>query len=1367
MKQDKQNCDGSCKIMKPFIYGLFMIIFTLVFPKIVFATSQYNDLEFSYLGQEDGLNNLRITSIVQDHQSYIWIGTIRGLYRYNSYDIKVYKYNPKDSTSLNYHQINCMIEDMDKDLWVGSMFGGLSRYNREKDNFIKVDIPARDIHCMAQDETGFLWIGTGNGLFRYIKEEDRYETYHFRSSDGRSERLIQTIHCIDNETLVNIAELGIFKYDKKENNFSPFILIDDCKDLNIRSISEVYKYNENTLWLGTDQGLYRYEKGRGNQLEPLSDSHGAVIDSKVQFIVEESFQYIWIGADGIFRYNILENEFVKQSHQPGKSTSLASNLVSYGYKDRQDNIWIGTAGSGISIWNKTHSRFNRYPRINSTLENFSRDITTLAKDTEGNLWLGTRNQGLVIFDEDQNLLHNLYNQFPELQNLRQEFVRTIEIGPDKKVWIGSTTRKLTMIDLVNKNSYTIVIDVEKEELGEKDMVTSIAPIGDTLLWIGTGSTGMYLFDIRKREFKDFDGRNQLANFNIVDLERDSHGNVWIATHKNGVLKMDTEGKITRQEFEGIPFDILKNANFITIYEDNEENIWFGTEFLGLIRLTPGGSNTVFDISENLLTNEISTITEDSYGRLWISTTGGLAMLEKATNTVKYYSWVDGMASDEFNYNASCYCDDNTICLGSTNGLVSFIPEMIQNNDYEPTVLIESLFIGNQEVKIGGQESILQKALSLTDRITLKFSKHDIGFKIVALNYIIPAKNHYQYKLEGYGNSEWINIGTRRRFDFTNLRFGNYTLHVMGSNNDNIWNKEATKLDIRILPPLWLSWWALFGYLLLFSMTLRFIYKGVRQRVRLNNQIARQAFERQHQEELTNMKIQFFTNISHEFKIPLSLIIAPIEETLHGFKGPNELRKKLQLISTNASHLLNLVNLLIDFRKAEQDVLELKIEKTDLLALCNSTIDSFRSMVTCQNKNIAFRSDLPACIFEFDHEKMKRVLYNLIDNAISFTDAQDEIIVSIRSVEEQKSIVLEIQDTGCGIPEDEIEKVFKKFYQIEAHLEKYTKRRGSGIGLYLCHKIVELHKGSIKIESALEQGTSIIITLPAPGLITSATDAEIHKISAIIPLGLNTVEPFEEQAPANLSENAPLVLIVEDHVELGNYIQKLLWSYYRTEIAANGKEGLELALKINPDLIISDIMMPEMDGVEMCKHIRSDPKLEHIPLILLSAKSDIENKLEGFQTGADDYLEKPFLPKHLQSRVHNLIESREKLRAHFSEEVPKKPKKSGILHLDREFLEKVFYKIEQNIGDNEYNVNKLSLELGLSRVHLYRKFKELTGMTPKDYMKETRLKFAAKLLEEDRYTISEIAYQVGFNTHSSFTVSFKAFYGVSPKEYKAK
>ena len=545
------------------------------------------------------------------------------------------------------------------------------------------------------------------------------------------------------------------------------------------------------------------------------------------------------------------------------------------------------------------------------------------------------------------------------------------------------------------------------------------------------------------------------------------------------------------------------------------------------------------------------------------------------------------------------------------------------------------------------------------------------------------------------------------------------------------------------------------------LTLRVLH----QQISMRQQIKIQRYEKERQVELTNMKLQFFTNISHEFKTPLSLIISPLEEIIRNFKGSNDTRYKLKLIQFNSSRLLRLINLLIDFRKAEMDVLQLEKGRHDLVRLVNETVQAFKPLFFKEQKYIELKTELPSCVFEFDRDKIERLFYNLISNSVKFTETFDQVIITLSPEPDEELIKIEIFDTGTGIKAEDLEHIFDHFYHTDKGVHKSVAGTSSGIGLYLCQKIVELHHGTLHVESEYGRYSRFIISLPAPGLVT-ATDEILADQDVQDSPGLYLLEGLEDENPPQIGETAPLVLIVEDHEELRTHLRRVLWKYYRTEEASNGKEGLEKVHALIPDLIISDIIMPEMSGVEMCRQIKSHPKTEHIPVVLLSAKSDMDSKLEGYDKGVDEYMEKPFYPQQLLARVRNLIESREKLRRHFGDDHAQKPKIAGINAYDREFLEKVFYKIEQNIPNSEYNVNELSSELGMSRVHLYRRFKELTGKSPKDFMKESRLRAAAQLLEENRLTVSEVAYRVGFNTPSNFTATFKTFYGLSPKDYRS-
>jgi len=1041
----------------------------------------------------------------------------------------------------------------------------------------------------------------------------------------------------------------------------------------------------------------------------------------------------------------------------------------------------------VNIIKNTSVDFHKHSKINQQLDEFSRNITVITKDTDNNLWLGTWDKGVLVFDENHEKVESVESTFPALQTLSREHIRALSMGPEGNIWVGSSAGLLTMIDRVNQRNEVFPLPVPMDEMNRVLSINCLLFESDSLLWVGTSGKGLFLFNLQNKTYQSFRDRQRVDDLNILDLEHDLKGNIWIATYEKGLYRMDKDRVIRVYAFEEVNDNRFRNSNFITIYRDTWENLWFGTEFQGLVKLSPQNEVTVYSISEGLKNNEITAILEDRVGKLWLATSEGLLRFDESTGIFNYYYWRDGLVADEFNYNSSYQDEDNTIYLGGTNGLAYFLPESFRDNLDEPPVYIESLFFGNRKVSVSDPGSPLNKPVNLTEKITLKNSQNVIGFEFVSLNYIFSGKNQYKYMLEGFDEGGWNELGNLRRMTFTNLDYGNYTLRVKASNNDGIWNEEGASLDIRILPPIWLSWWAYIIYGVVFMVITYLVFNLMKQQLRMRQQISRQRFEKEQQMHLSNMKLQFFTNISHEFKIPLSLIISPLEEIIRNFKGSPDTRQKLQMIQRNSTRLLRLIKLLIDFRKAEQDVLKLETGRHDLISLVRETLQSFEPHVVEEHKHLELKTDLTSCIFEFDRDKLERVLYNLIANALSFTEELSEIYVQVSAVPEEESISIAVRDTGIGIEENELQHIFEKFYQTERSSQSKVSSTGSGIGLYLCKKIVELHEGTIRVDSSTGKGSTFTIILPAPDMQEIEDDAVFTGAEAVfaeeegiftngeavfakeairVRPGLEMLETMEEVDPPQLSEDTPLILLVEDHLELRSYIRKMLWNNYRIEEADDGNTGLERAISLVPDLIISDIIMPGIDGVEMCKQIKGNPKTEHVPVILLSAKSDLDSKVEGYEKGADDFLEKPFLPQHLLARIRNLIESREKLMMHFGDGVNRKPKMAGIVPYDREFLEKVYYKIEQNIDNSEYNVTELSSELGMSRVHLYRRFKDLTGKTPKDYMKETRLKAAALLLEENRCTVSEVAYRVGFNTPSNFTASFKSYYGISPKEYKS-
>ncbi|MCP4309704.1 MAG: hypothetical protein GY790_00445, partial [Bacteroidetes bacterium] len=980
------------------------------------AFSQAVVTEFEHLTLEDGLPNLRVEAIEQDYLGYMWIGSKRGLCRYNGYDFEVYKSSAFDTTSLRYHQITCLFEDREHELWIGTWSGGLHRYNRDRDNIQRIPFSQDNITGISQDSTGYIWIGTEEGLYRYDKQNEHARAYPFQSPDRTIVRGVLNIVQNSGETFVNIDQVGIFKFHAQKDDFIPVLLLEDCKSHGIREITEVVPYNNHTYWLGTDQGLFRFSTGKEGSLERILDKNQVGIHQNITFIINESYNHIWIGANGLYRYDIVENTISHFQHNRNEDYSLSNDYVTCGYTDIHGNIWFGTYASGINIIMNSSADFHKNSAINQKLDLLSRNVTAIEEDRDKNLWIGTWDKGVIVFNEQQEQIENIGKIYPALESLPEYNVSTIFKGPADCIWIGSSSGILAQIDIINRQNHLFTLPVPNGILPRSMDITSLIAESDSLLWIGSASGGIFLLNLHTKDFIQFEDQKLMVDKNIRDIELDGEGNIWIGTYGHGLFRMDSNRKIKPHIFKEIVDPGTRPLSIITIFLDQHENLWFGTEFHGLIKLSPEDQTTIFPISGDLNNNEITSILEDRMGKLWLATSDGLLRFEESTSKVSYYYWRDGLVADEFNYSASFQNENDVIYLGGTNGLVYFHPGSIQDNYHVPPVYIESFSIGNREVHVSDPDSPLTQPINQTEKITLKFSQNEIGFEFVALNYLLPGKNQYKYLLEGFDESGWNELGTRRRISFTNLDYGNYTLRVLGSNNDEVWNEEGATLDIRILPPPWRMWWAYLAYSILMIVAVYLVYTDLRQRIRLRQQISRQRYEREHQEELSNMKLQFFTNISHEFKIPLSLIISPLEEIVRNFKGSTENRQKLQGVQRNSIKLLRLIKLLIDFRKAEQDVLKLAPGRHDLVDLAQEAVQSFESLVIEQNKRIELKSDFSSCLFDFDWNKMDRVFYNLISNALNFTEELSEIIIHVASGDKAETISIAVQDTGVGINE---------------------------------------------------------------------------------------------------------------------------------------------------------------------------------------------------------------------------------------------------------------------------------------------------------------------------------------------------------------
>ena len=771
-----------------------------------------------------------------------------------------------------------------------------------------------------------------------------------------------------------------------------------------------------------------------------------------------------------------------------------------------------------------------------------------------------------------------------------------------------------------------------------------------------------------------------------------------------------------------------------------------------------------------------TIVESDDRNLWVSTPHGISNVTVTYKPetrnfslgFKNYNESDGLQGRQFNENVRLKTSAGEIIFGGINGFNVFHPDKINVNTIKPRIILSDFQIFNKSVAIGepiNKRVILTKSITETDEIILKYTDNVFSLEFVALNFFHPEKSKYKYKLEGF-NKDWLMTnGSQRKVTYTNLDPGNYTFYVQASNSDGIWNEDGVQLRIEILPPFWKSGVAFVIYIALILGALLLSRQLILARERMKYKIEKERQYAQQVHELDMMKIKFITNVSHEFRTPLTLIITPLEKMLRAASDPDQ-RKQYLMIHRNARRLLNLVNQLLDFRRLEVQEVQLNQSEGDIVAFVKEAAHSFTDLSEKKQIEFSFHSDMSSLETMFDKDKLEKILFNLLSNAFKFTPLQGKVEVSMglleKTEEQTKWVSIRVKDSGIGIPSEKHEKIFERFFQND--LPASMVNQGSGIGLSITKEFVKLHGGIITVESEVNAGSCFSVLLPLVDIKADAPTPEFVSEPITPPQDSNgtVLENGIENGQAD--HKLPTLLLVEDNEDFRFYLKDNLKQAYRIFEARNGKEGLQLTLKHLPDLIVSDIMMPEMDGIELCKKVKSNTNISHTPVILLTARTSEEQKMEGFEIGADDYITKPFNFEILQSRIKNLIHQREIFHKDFRRQIEVKATDIKITSMDEKLIQNAIKYVEEKISDADFSVEDLSRELGMSRVHLYKKLLSLTGKAPLEFIRTIRLQRAAQLLEKSQLTISEVAYKVGFNSPKYFAKYFRDEFGMLPSEY---
>lgn len=1347
------------------------------------VTAQPDQYRFSKLNPELGISHDRIKCFFKDSRGFLWIGTVSGLNRYDGYSLKVFRNDPRDSTSVINDDINRIFEDPEGRMWV-STWSGHDIYDPRTETFRhnpdpmlrSMGIPDRNISNIYKDKAANYWfIHQSLGIYRYDSktkmpqhvrhlDRDTASLHSDRISDflEDSQGNLWILHRdgvmekMDRNTLKVIYRSHALSNLMKTKDTDYRFVMDKDDDLWLF----IFDINEGVFWFQPNAGTLTHITHASSPLKLNIDIiHGLVVDNQ---------NMVWVATDhgGVNVIDKRKKKVTTLLHSDYDEQSLVENSINVVYKDNEGIIWAGSFKEGISYYHENVIRFPIFKNNESIPSSVPfDDVNCFAEDEKGNLWIGTNGGGLIYFNRSNNTFKQFKNNPSDPNSISNNVIVSLCYDHDRKLWIGTYYGGLNCYDGNRFIRYRH--DPNDPNSISDDSIWEIFEDSKNNLWIGTLHRGADVFDPQRKKILSYGTHhpNTLHANYIPAFMEDSKGHMWIGTGF-GIEVLDPgKGTFTHYLSQTNNSKSLSNNSILSLVEDSRGRIWIGTH--GGLNLFDRDAGTFRGITteDGLPHNSIFTVLEDANNNIWLGTPNGLSNLiidktqtDSVVFTIHNYDESDGLQKKQFNENSAIRTWKDEMVFGGGAGFNIFNPNEIRINQNKPGIVLTGLQILNRDVAIGQEvngRKILDQSITTTNDLVLRHKDNIFAFEFAALNFFHPERSKYQYRLKGFDKS-WVKVdASQRRATYTNLDPGDYVFQVKASNNDGVWNEDGIELKITVLPPFWRTRVALVIYILLILGALLATRKLIQQRERMKFDIEQERQEVQRVHELDMMKIKFFTNVSHEFRTPLTLILTPVERLIKKATDPVEIAQ-FQLIQRNARRLLNLVNQLLDFRRLEVQEIKFNPSEGDVITFIKDTVSSFSDLSEKKNVKLQFETSVQHLETIFDQDKLEKILFNLLSNAFKFTPEKGSVSVKLNQIKlsEELFLQIEVSDTGIGIPSDKLDKVFDRFFQSD--LPKSMVNQGSGIGLSITKEFVKAHGGTVNVESELGKWTTFTVLLPVK-------DVGVHHEN----VQLEVIAPIENGLPESSEEKGsrlPVLLLVEDNEDFRFYLKDNLSLQYRVVEARNGKEGLAQAQRVIPDLIVSDVMMPEMNGIELCKKIKTDKNISHIPVILLTARTAEDQKVEGFESGADDYITKPFSFEILQSRIRNLIHQRELFHKEFRQKIDVKASTVVITSLDEKLIQNAIKCVELKIADADFSVEELSHELGMSRVHLYKKLQALTGKSPLEFIRSIRLQHAAQLLEKSQLTVSEVAYKVGFNNPKYFAKYFKEEFLVLPSAY---
>lgn len=1314
-------------------------------------------LPFSYLGVTEGLSQNSATSLVQDSIGRIWIGTRDGLNMYDGSRIKTIRPIRGDSTSILGHSVVDLNLDGDI-LWVVTK-SGVSR----------LDIKDMGISQFPKEETlsiishkGDILVGTYQGILRLDIENRSFEQSDLSHFDNYR---VDKLYKDNSGSLWVVTDQGAYLCGV-DNNISKII---------DKSCTAIFRDSKKQIWIGTESdGVYLFDSKYNLKRHFYHNrSELSLIDNQVRDIEEDRYGDIWIGTfRGLSIVNYDSHEISSYSHSDLDSRSLSNNSVYDILRDKQGNMWIGTYFGGVNYLSVDASVYQQYPiKPDSPKGTNFGVIGEMLEDSDNNLWIATEGGGLDYLDRELSIFHHhVESDLPS--GLSHNNIKALAFGDNNRLLIGTHQGGLNIMDIESGEVKTYLNDPEDSGSIPSNVVDDIVPYRDFFL-LGT-KKGVVKYDPKTDLFSSFfEGYDEdFSDKHINSLFEDSFKKLWIGTEKYGVYIYDeVEDKIVNHKSSQSDMRSIGSNDISVIFEDHQFRLWIGTH---------GGGLDLYDRDEdsfhnfnmakdNLLSDYIFGIAESRYGNLWISTVKGLSRFNVEENKVHNYSQKSGFPLSELNGRSLYTTTDGDLFVGGIEGLVSFSEKDLFRKIEEQNLTITSLNVNNREVSPLDETGILFNSLPYTKEISLTPDHNVFSVGFSACNYRLIDQNIYRYKLENF-DVEWINTDDQTTITYTNLNPGSYTLRVQQVDDVDGSVVVERALEIDIMPRFYRSWYAILIYLVALLIVLWIVRRTYLSRVELLNAIRAEKQDKEQLKQLNQSKLNFFTNISHEFRTPLTLITGTLENVMSDSKVKGDLSKRLITVHNNAVRLNNLITELLDFRKLESGSMNLKFEKVELSKFLNEIYLSFAEYAKDRGVEYSFNPNIKErLLLCFDRFQMEKVFFNLLSNAFKFIK-EDNGSVTIDLLESVDFVDIIIRDNGTGMPADKASKIFDLYYQVE-NVKLKANRVGSGIGLALCKSVVEHHDGEILVDSIEGVGTTFTVRLPKRQELLLEMKAPISEE----PLEDGYTPPKFMELPADetddeslTTEDAPKLLIVEDDPEVRILLRDIFKDRYQILEAEDGQEGFELATSSQPDIIVSDVMMPKLSGDQMCMKLKRNLHSCHIPIVLLTAKSAVEFKLEGFEVGADDYITKPFNGKLLKSRVKNILKNRSLIQQRFKQDPKIEIAEVTSNVIDQKVLTQAQQIIEDNIDNSEFDVTLFAKEMNMGRTKLYSKLKGIVGQTPNEFIVTIRLQRASEmLLKYPEMNVSEIAYAVGFATPRYFSRCFRQHFGVSPTQYGSK